>query len=623
MPRYVVRDATGARQGGPRSPHSTGRVGTCVDANTRNGQKYEYVAATVDWQSGTGDDAKTCASFNEIECKLTGDNTFNTNAVSANQGCCVCNGGQRTVGVTLKVTSRDPLADGEAFALAREAYELADGASCDYAGNGNYGPCFYMKASDGQPAAEAQEHSVNVYEPPVDDWCVAQRIDTATFTVYVFDEQAPTLEAMTQLSVCNENYDDAETAKAYAVIQTTQPTGGGTGRPDLYPRRVVDNVDASMSWNENDGYAPRSPEPHVPKCETSDGWAAAAPAYQTAPTITSTRERIASTTRLEGTDAAWDEPQNFRIGAWKVTFYATDKFMNRGAVEVAVTVNDCTPPRIVCADITVTTKPGVCYCTVSTWSVTAVDNSGVQPKLVLDNSAGSSVDREYKFPIGASTYRAVATDLSGATEGNHAYHYDADTPATGALRHSERSCNVICTDEEKPQLTCPAQIDTSGGVDKLITWKPEEVFPPSGTRTLFTSEHLNARDNSGPVVSTFTMIYTGATVLTAATAGAGAWSGCLSNAETPVRIPSVGLQADGVTHGCSDWELLADDYSFPPYINKVLRFYAVDDAGNEESCQYVVLKESELGCVDCAERAGTSLCTHKPFRKGSPFSSLD
>ena len=72
------------------------------------------------------------------------------------------------------------------------------------------------------------------------------------------------------------------------------------------------------------------------------------------------------------------------------TFYATDKFQNVGTKTVTVTVNDCSPPSIVCPDISTTTKPGVCYCTVgstgdASWEgnplasnqgVYATDNSG-------------------------------------------------------------------------------------------------------------------------------------------------------------------------------------------------------------------------------------------------------
>ena len=88
--------------------------------------------------------------------------------------------------------------------------------------------------------------------------------------------------------------------------------------PTLYPTSVIDNVDASTEFLGSD-YAPGTPVPHPPTCETSASWAAKAPDYQTPPMITMTRARIAATTTVQGATAATAtalaEPK-YMIGAW-------------------------------------------------------------------------------------------------------------------------------------------------------------------------------------------------------------------------------------------------------------------------------------------------------------------
>lgn len=356
---------------GIREGQYGGAITACADIEILD----PNTGTSTPWRSTDGTE---CADLNTLLCKLDG-NTIRSSrsAVTATDGCCVCGGGQRVSGVTLEVSARE---------VHNETFH---------------------------ETPVTIEHTEDVfYEPPEDDWCVAQRIDTARFTVYVFDNEAPELDVQEHFTVCNDDHDDPELAKNYATIRTEQPSDEAAAiRPNLYPRSVTDNVDASMSWDETDHFRPQGTEQHTPKCYSTTGepdadWARDAPAYQNPPTITVTRQRHSSTTRVlvgANIDAPEYDRPVYLIGAWTVTFTAQDSFKNSRSKTVKVTVNDCSPPQIICTDQRTLTKPGVCFCTVSDWGhISAIDNSGVSPKVTVEDMTGNFIDHDYKFPIGTT-----------------------------------------------------------------------------------------------------------------------------------------------------------------------------------------------------------------------------
>src|SRR5262249_57147014 len=104
---------------------------------------------------------------------------------------------------------------------------------------------------------------------------------------------------------------------------------------------------------------------------------------------------------------------------------------NTAACSFTVTVNDNQPPQITCpANLTVNAAPGSCSSNV-TFSVTASDNCpGVSVTSVP--ASGSS------FAVGTTTVTSTATDADGNT--------------------ATCSFTVSVTDNQAPQITCPANL---------------------------------------------------------------------------------------------------------------------------------------------------------------------
>jgi hypothetical protein len=428
-----------------------GVVATCVDANryadaAKTGVVFDKglpTWATKDSPLGNVDYRRDCPMYaaHGTWCEIYGDEYFNPQGVSARQGCCTCGGGQRTVGTELEVTVRDPLADGDG------RWGLIDMVNVNES-----------KMFNTTDSGERFAHSTNIYEPPSDDWCVAQRVDTATFVVYVFDEEPPELTCQPTLVVCNDNQADTLTATNYATIRTERTVDAATGSvntaPDLYPSAVTDNVNSDMV------FATGATTPHPPLCAyPADVSESPAPAYAAPASITATRQHVSATTVVIGStfDDANRAAPLYLIGTWRVEFHAIDTFQNEGTCTVDVTVKDCTPPNIVCPPVYEHTKDNSCHCTIggpSLAKISATDNSGVPPRLTLSKAQGftdSYIDRDYKFPIGITRYWAKAVDMSGAVNST-----------TGDHLSTEQACTVVCQDLEKPQYTCPPKTPASG-----------------------------------------------------------------------------------------------------------------------------------------------------------------
>jgi len=105
---------------------------------------------------------------------------------------------------------------------------------------------------------------------------------------------------------------------------------------------------------------------------------------------------------------------------------------------VNTTVNDNQPPVITCPhNISVSTNPGLCHAIVTIVPATATDNCGIA-SIVGTRNDGQPLTNPY--PVGVTTITWVATDLTGNT--------------------SNCVQTVVVTDNEYPQITCPANIVT-------------------------------------------------------------------------------------------------------------------------------------------------------------------
>jgi hypothetical protein len=167
-------------------------------------------------------------------------------------------------------------------------------------------------------------------------------------------------------------------------------------------------------------------------------------------------------------------PPEFLIGRHTVRWTASDSFDNREACQSTLVVHDCACPKftfnfggasgaVSCADAAASayeasTAPGQCYGNVVNLglSVTAVDNSGVPPKVKLSVvSAGVEqlIDDDYKFPIGDTTVSVMAWDLSAMTNVQKRWPDAYNYPGTGSPDFYPRINGTKCL-HDSPQSTC-------------------------------------------------------------------------------------------------------------------------------------------------------------------------
>ncbi|MGH8004731.1 MAG: HYR domain-containing protein, partial [Limisphaerales bacterium] len=136
----------------------------------------------------------------------------------------------------------------------------------------------------------------------------------------------------------------------------------------------------------------------------------------------------------------------FPVGTTVVTCTATDAAGNQAECQFTVTVNDVQGPTIVCSPNIVTgTDPGRCDAAVS-YTVTA--SNGCPGVTLVCNPPSGSI-----FPKGTTTVNCTATDVAGNT--------------------ASCSFTVTVNDNEKPTVTCPANISTNtapGRCDATVSY---------------------------------------------------------------------------------------------------------------------------------------------------------
>ena len=601
---------------------------TCRDANKRTAGGgvtfYQSAVGTtqLEWRSqqnvagpAGGTRTLTCSDYalNPHYCDVYGfywDNS--AGSVTASEACCVGGGGQRATSHTISVTARDPEDDARVNekvngAISQQNVDgsagmnrcIVDGLDV-VASSATEAACLARTPPGvwdyGQAIVEATQHSRGIYEPPSDDWCVAQRVDTATFSLYVFDTQPPTLscEDIETITVCTDGgaastvphatvhaqpgrvdatctgfpgcaavtgtalqtstaclaldvgagnkctYNPAVTARCAAASKAGQPCL-------LHPASVADNVDSAVSWLSYPAVVtPLVCGSHTgdwmygaPKMQTTSKWSRPAgtcltcekmvcdkPAFLSKadcelpanagvwfcpdpapaginPSALSTRDTDstgavrctavgevfyeskttfgtycgqdyfeevgpagafvvaagsfvgptghfgprATSTRCTnwpaaGTPHALTDPK-YAIGEYALEFTATDTYKNSNTCQSKLVVQDCAKPVLATSDISTTTAPGVCYCTLESdhliSKITAVDNSGIRPYVQVQTLDGLPIDSDFKFTIGTTTLKAIATDMSGAVD-------------AGQRLQAEQEFTVTCSDDEPPVM---------------------------------------------------------------------------------------------------------------------------------------------------------------------------
>ena len=446
-----------------------------------------------DWTDGA---FRTCAHVTgPAYCSVMGATSFNSENLNMNDACCACGGGVRATGYKLQATSRDPAADG-----------LSDTDVI------NVEKAYHTSAAYAPPSLPLVPSHIDTpdcdTDPATCSWCVAQRVDTCSFTVYVYDNESPQLTCAESFTVCTEGGNDGETAENYAIIKTAGFATVGFSAGDvsiLYPQRVTDNVDADMTFSTAspivfDG-AP-SAEIHFQPDASTSPYTSAPKIVATASGRTVTTETSALTLDSPIADAqavAQNAANRYYIGSYTVTFTATDSFDNEHACAVAVTVKDCAPPKFTtCAAEVADTKHDVCYCTVGNIGEhnRATDNSGISPK-VLMTVDGRPVDGDFKFPIGATTVAATATDVSGAVPCVVGADDTIDTDGCNAAGVLVTECSfvVTCNDDQAPVAICPEEL--GGACDSTVTGSSESEYGTIGEGIHTWPPPVQQKDNSG------------------------------------------------------------------------------------------------------------------------------
>ncbi|KAJ8021035.1 Hyalin [Holothuria leucospilota] len=175
------------------------------------------------------------------------------------------------------------------------------------------------------------------------------------------------------------------------------------------------------------------------------------------------------------------QPGNYEIDQNVVTYTGEDKSGNTAQCSFIVTVTDNERPIVACpADIAVDTDPGQFTGSVTWSSPTAADNSGQNVSLSSDLRPGN-------YEIGEHVVTYTVEDESGNT--------------------AQCSLNVSVTDNERPVVTCPADlaINTDPGQSTgNVTWSSPTATDNSGQSVSLSSDLQQGNYDIGQHVVTYT-----------------------------------------------------------------------------------------------------------------------
>lgn len=287
---------------------------------------------------------------------------------------------------------------------------------------------------------------------------------------------------------------------------------------------------------------------------------------------------------------------SFPLGTTTITYEVRDNSGNASMCTFTVTVVDSEDPVFDCADINVTTDPGSCTAVVNFSAPSVTDNCTLSSVLQTSGPASGSI-----FNVGSTPVEFTATDNAGNT-----------TVCT---------INIIVTDNEAPEITCPGDINITIADDEcttLITYADPVVTDNCGGET-FT---LISGPASGDIVSAGTH-----TVTFEAEDAQGNTSTCsfdiiIAETEDPVFVDCPGdlIFPTDPNLGCEGIAIFdtptADDCSsvnvvqtgglpsgdvFPAGINTV-EFTATDVFGNTAVCTFnIIIQPADPITITCPD----------------------
>eukprot|EP00048_Salpingoeca_helianthica_P005614 m.89588 g.89588 ORF g.89588 m.89588 type:complete len:1841 (-) comp13665_c1_seq2:33-5555(-) len=267
-------------------------------------------------------------------------------------------------------------------------------------------------------------------------------------------------------------------------------------------------------------------------------------------------------------------------GPTMVVYNATDIYGNSATCFFAVTVTDREAPQITCpGTLLVGTDTGRrVYTGPDRFQATAEDNTDDSPAVRCDH------DEEHEFLLGTTMVTCTATDAEG----------------------NSNKCTfpVVVTDFEKPQITCPDDLEVSTDPDSAmstVSWTVPSVSDNSeGIVTLWSSRESGDRFLLGrtPILYTATDAY-------------GNFEECVFRVDVRDRQPpAITCPADitvttdpGLASGTAYWNLPAVTDNSGMIVTRSgthnsgdsfhigatsVTYTARDDAGNENKCTFVV-----------------------------------
>jgi gliding motility-associated-like protein len=274
----------------------------------------------------------------------------------------------------------------------------------------------------------------------------------------------------------------------------------------------------------------------------------------------------------------------FNIGTTPVSYIAIDAAGNVGSCSFLITVQDNTPPAIVCpVDISIGTDAGLCTGTATWNSIPITDNCDLFPTVSCDFNSGDS------FPIGTTTVTCTASDISGNT--------------------NICTFNVTVTDSEPPMVSgCPPNltINTDQNTCQAIFSWTEPVFTDACSNPVSVSSTHSPGDTFQ--VGTTTIFYIGIDAsgnsttcsfdITVVDNQAPVIIDCPNSMTVPSMVKECGNVVTWTppfaTDDCDNTVVVTPDIppgSFFPVGVTTVTYIATDNSGNMDSCSFDVTVE--------------------------------
>ena len=136
----------------------------------------------------------------------------------------------------------------------------------------------------------------------------------------------------------------------------------------------------------------------------------------------------------------------YPVGTTTITWAATDAMGNQASCDQTITVADNEKPTITCpADIAANNDAGECFATVNPGEPTVADDC---PGVTFAGVRSDGKGLTEPYPVGTTTITWTATDAAG----------------------NKASCDqtITVTDNEKPTITCPADIVSDNDPDECF-----------------------------------------------------------------------------------------------------------------------------------------------------------